>query len=85
MAGGETRAEGCAGHELDDGFFVRVVRALWMHGRHIRRHLEIGADGLTSNHYLADVVGLYTLACGVPELREAGEWERLARHALEER
>jgi hypothetical protein len=70
--------------ELDDGFYVRVVRALWVHGRHIRRHLEIGANGLTSNHYLADIVGLYTLACGVPELREAVEWERLARRALEE-
>lgn len=70
--------------ELDDEFFVRVVRALWMHGRHIRRHLEIGADGLTSNHYLADVAGLYTLACGLPELREAGEWGDLARRALEE-
>jgi hypothetical protein len=70
--------------ELDDGFFVRVARALWMHGRHIRRHLEIGADGLTSNHYLADVVGLYTVACGLPELREAGEWNRLARRSLEE-
>jgi hypothetical protein len=70
--------------ELDDAFFARVVRGLWMHGRHIRRHLEIGADGLTSNHYLADVVGLYTLACGLPELREAGAWERLSRRALEE-
>jgi hypothetical protein len=70
--------------EFDDAFLQHVVRALWTHGRHIRRHLEIGADGLTSNHYLADVAGLYALACGLPELREAEDWERLARRALEE-
>jgi hypothetical protein len=69
---------------FDDAFLQHVVRALWTHGRHIRRHLEIGGDGLTSNHYLADVAGLYALACGLPELREAEAWERLARCALEE-
>jgi uncharacterized heparinase superfamily protein len=70
--------------ELDDAFVERVVGALWMHGRHIRGNLEVGADGLTSNHYLADVVGLYALALALPELAEAEEWERFAGRALEE-
>jgi len=69
--------------ELDDRFYGRVVAALWMHGRHVRANLEIGAGGLTSNHYLADVVGLHVLAVGLPELEEAGEWGAFAREALE--
>jgi uncharacterized heparinase superfamily protein len=68
--------------ELDDEFVSRVLRSLWVHGRHIRRNLEVGADGLTSNHYLSDVVGLYAIGCAVPELREAAEWRAFARRAL---
>jgi hypothetical protein len=69
--------------ELDDTFFGRIVAALWMHGRHVRQNLEISAEGLTSNHYLADVVGLHALAVGLPELEEAAEWGTFAREALE--
>jgi len=69
---------------FDDAFLLRVTRSLWSHGRHIRRHLEIGGDGWASNHYLADVAGLYAIACGLPELREADRWRRLARRALED-
>jgi uncharacterized heparinase superfamily protein len=70
--------------EWDDAFVQRLVRSLWTHGRHIRRHLEIGSDGLTSNHYLANVIGLLALGCALPELREAEEWRRFARQALME-
>lgn len=68
--------------ELDDRFLSRVLRALWVHGRHIRRNLEAGEDGLTTNHYLSDVVGLYAVGCAVPELREAAGWRAFARQAL---
>jgi hypothetical protein len=70
--------------QWDDPFVLRVVRSLWTHGRHIRSHLEIGDDGLTSNHYLANVIGLYALGCALPELREAEEWRLFARRALAE-
>jgi hypothetical protein len=70
--------------EWDDPFVMRLVRSLWTHGRHIRRHLEIGGDGLTSNHYLSNVIGLFALGCAIPELREAEEWRRFARHELTE-
>ena len=70
--------------ELDDGFVRRVLRSLWTHGRHIRQNLEVGRDGLTSNHYLSDIVGLYALGCGLPELREASAWRTLGRAALTE-
>lgn len=68
--------------QLDDGFLRRIVRALWVHGRFIRRQLEIGADGLTSNHYLSDIVGLAAIAALLPELRASAEWGELAFGAL---
>jgi hypothetical protein len=49
----------------------------------VRRNLEIGAGGLTTNHYLADVLGLLTLGCALSELREAEEWRELGAAALE--
>jgi hypothetical protein len=70
--------------QWDDPFVLRVVRSLWTHGRHIRSHLEIGDDGLTSNHYLANAIGLYALGCALPELREAEEWRLFARRTLAE-
>jgi hypothetical protein len=68
--------------ELDDSFLRRLCRSLWVHGQHIRSHLEIGGDGLTSNHYLTNVAGLYALGCGLPELRDAAEWRGFGRRAL---
>jgi uncharacterized heparinase superfamily protein len=69
--------------QFDDAFLLDVARALWSHGRYIRCHLEVGSDGLTSNHYLADVAGLHALACGLGELRESEPWGAFARRALE--
>jgi uncharacterized heparinase superfamily protein len=70
--------------EWDDRFLMRLVRALWTHGRHIRRNLEIGGDGLTSNHFLSDLIGLYAIGVALPELREAAGWRRFARESLQE-
>jgi hypothetical protein len=68
--------------EWDDEFVHRFVRSLWVHGRHLRRHLEVGAGGLKTNHYLADVLGLFALGCALPELREAESWKRFGWRAL---
>ncbi len=67
---------------LDDACLYRVAHALWLHGRHIRANLEIGEGGLTSNHYLANVLGLYAVACFLPESPEAASWRGFAREAL---
>lgn len=68
--------------ELDGRVFERCIASLWSHGRHLRSHLEIPEDGRTSNHLLADVVGLHAIAVALPELREAEEWRRFARDAV---
>jgi hypothetical protein len=54
-----------------------LLGSLLAHGRHIVRNLERGADGITSNHYLADLVGLTTLGLCCPFFREAGGWARV--------
>lgn len=71
-----------AAPELGDPFLLRAARALWRHGKHLRAHLEIGGDGLTSNHYLADVTGLLTIATALPEIDEAEGWRRFAWEAV---
>jgi hypothetical protein len=70
--------------ELDDPFLLRWVRALWAHGRFIRAHLEVGGDGLTSNHYLSDIAGLHALARALPELDASEGWLAFTRSAFEQ-
>ncbi len=73
---------------LTPEFAVRFLKALLQHGRFIAQNLEYGEaweDGrlrrVTSNHYLADLVGLVYLGIMVPEFREGGGW---LRRGLEE-
>lgn len=59
-----------------------IARALWVHGRHVRRNLEIPVDAPATNHYLANLLGLLAIARTLPELREARDWGELARSEL---
>jgi len=58
--------------------------AVEMHeaGTFIRKHLEATERGLNSNHYIADLVGLYTIATLFPSLPNAPEWYRFAGNEL---
>lgn len=59
-------------------FHRAFVGSLLAHGRHILSNLERGADGITSNHYLADLIGLFALGIACPFFREARAWRELA-------
>lgn len=61
------------------GFFLK---GLLSHGRFIRSHLEY-SGGLTSNHYLSDIAGLFFIAAMVPEFKESGGWLTFSRKELE--
>ena len=67
---------------FNDDLMRDWLRSLWQHGRFIRANLELAGDGLNSNHYLSDIVGLYAVGCALPELSEAAGWRTLARQAL---
>ncbi len=60
----------------------QLVRSLQVHGRHIALNLE-GSPLLRANHYLADIMGLHVLAHCLPDDRDADQWRRFSRKALE--
>jgi hypothetical protein len=67
-------------------WWAALLRSLVEHGRFIAANLEFGTiDGriATSNHYLADVFGLYWLATTFPELDANVAWRGLSEQALE--
>lgn len=66
----------------DTAFFVDLFGGLIAHGRFLMGNLEVGPDGITSNHYLANVVGLLYLGLCARELRESEQWRKFALEAL---
>jgi hypothetical protein len=61
----------------EDPFFKRFFRSLYDHGRYVWRYLEWTPRGRT-NHYLANLVGLFTLSVYLPELKGSREMRRFA-------
>ncbi len=64
-----------AEHAAGEAWFERVLASLLLHGRFVRTHLEWSEA--RGNHYLADVVGLLSVAAlfsGGPEGSEWAEW-----------
>jgi Heparinase II/III-like protein/Heparinase II/III N-terminus len=71
---------------LDRAWWRLFLRSMLEHGRFIAANLEFGTlDGrlVTSNHYLADLFGLYWIAHTFPELDNNYVWRGLAEHGLE--
>src|SRR6185503_9397594 len=68
---------------VGDDLWERLVASLLAHGRHIAANLEVHSDGTTTNHYLANVVGLFYLGVCVPVFREAKAWRQFGLAALE--
>lgn len=62
---------------VDSTFLKAFLKGLLVHGRHIYANLE-NEDGLTTNHYLADLVGLVYLGVLLPEFKESSQWRDLA-------
>jgi hypothetical protein len=71
-----------AGGALKAGFLRRFYSSLYEHGRFIERHLE--RRRVTTNHYLADIVGLLSLAVYCPFFAASGKWLRFCIRELTE-
>ena len=63
-------------------FLAALLASLLSHGRHVFENLEIRDDGITTNHYLADLVGLLYLGLCLPESHETKQWRRFALEEL---
>jgi Heparinase II/III N-terminus/Heparinase II/III-like protein len=57
------------------------LKTIDQHGAHIKRNLEFSHIA-TSNHYLADVVGLLWIGLMLPELEAAREWHEFGFREL---
>lgn len=60
--------------EINDEFFKKFLKSLLIHGKHIERNLEKGKNGLTSNHYLSDIVGLVYLGIFFKDINIGRKW-----------
>ncbi len=68
---------------LAPAFLKALYTSLYQHGRHIRANLENSGRGLSSNHYLADLIGLLTLGALFDKLPDGQEWVSFAVAELE--
>lgn len=77
-------AVGLAGSspEITREFFSDLLAGFLAHGRHLVKNLEIRTDGITTNHYLANLVGLLYLGLCLPELAESKRWQTFSVHAI---
>lgn len=69
--------------EAGEAFFDELLASLLAHGNYLRENLEVMSDGIRTNHYIADLIGLLYLGLSLPELRAAGEWAAFAHAELE--
>lgn len=67
---------------LTDEFCLAFVKSLLIHGQHISHNLERD-EQLTTNHYLANLVGLVYLGILLPEFKEADTWSEFGLRELE--
>ena len=66
----------------DASFRSRFLRALFLHGEFIVKHLEKG--DVNGNHYLCDGVGLVFLGCFFRRARAARRWLAIGRGIVEQ-
>ena len=62
-----------ASPQVTDEIIELVLKMLLAHGRFIRANLE-NSYRLSSNHYLADLLGLFVISATQPHFRESADW-----------
>lgn len=67
---------------MTQAWLADVLASLVAHGRFLMDNLEVRDDGVTTNHYLADLVGLLYLGLCLKEVGDAEGWRAFAVRAL---
>ena len=67
---------------LDDHFLLRLMASVQEHGYHIGNNLE-NLQAFTSNHYVANLSGLFILAVFCPWMKKSESWARFAKREIE--
>jgi hypothetical protein len=68
---------------LEAGFWHEAYQALFEHGTFIEHHLEVNF-GVTSNHFLSNILGLFFLAAVFDDLPRGRLWSGQCRKWLEQ-
>jgi hypothetical protein len=58
-----------------------IAKSLYQHGQFVESHLDFARVGST-NHYLADIVGLLHISAALPEIPESDAWAALCIQEL---
>ena len=66
---------------FSDEFLRKLYASINDHGKFIRGHLET-ASGWTTNHYLADIAGLFFISIYCPFFKESRGWREFALEEL---
>lgn len=64
-------------------FAKRFYKCVYQHAVYIEEDLEIIAEGMNSNHYLADLLGLLIAGHLFSDLKRGNQWRRFAVDELE--
>jgi len=65
-----------------EAFLIKLYGSLYDHGRYIRKHLQC-INNVTTNHYIAGIVGLLFIALYCPFFKRSKEWQNFAVRELE--
>ena len=66
---------------LTDVVIELCLKTLLSHGQFIKENLEFSYR-VTSNHYLSDLIGLFTIGTALPDFRESRKWVAFSAQAL---
>jgi len=63
---------------LSKEFWQNFYTSIYEHGKFIVKHLENKKSIVTTNHYIADLVGLFFIAVYCPFFKESKSWQTFA-------
>lgn len=58
-------------------FNKKFIKSMWQHGWYIEHHLE-NSNGVITNHYLSDIVGLLFIGIMFPQFKKSNLWKRFS-------
>ena len=65
----------------NDEFNQNFLKNMWQHGWYIENNLE-NKDGIRTNHYLANIVGLLFIGIMFPKFKDAKRWKHFGSKEL---
>ncbi|MHB1126556.1 MAG: alginate lyase family protein [Bacillota bacterium] len=68
---------------FEDQDFQRLMRMLYLHGRHLAANINFARLAVPNNHLIGEALGLYLLGSYFPWMKGAAQWKKIGRELLE--